>query len=298
MNMSLNIKVALVAGVVLLTIVFAAIFSTAFQLFIVNRIAAFQGFQLHQSIAYGAAPEQQLDVYQPQTKSDELLPVVVFFYGGCWGACATMKKEKYAFVAEAFSSNKMLAVVADYRLYPHVNFPDIMADAGSAVEWVHKNIERYGGDSQRIFLMGHSSGAHMAAMLAVNPQHLLPDTYKNIKGFVGLAGPYNFLPFDEDYMPILFGPPMQVVESQPVHFVDGSQPPSLLLYGADDTRVKAVNIEGMAARIQQAGGEVEVHIYKDIDHAGILGAYSILFRQKKPAFSDTVNFIQKHSVQD
>ena len=287
------------AGLVFLSLLLVmAIFLTPFQLFLLNRVAAFQGFQRHPSISYGVAPGQQLDIYQPQEKSDELLPVVVFFYGGCWGACTTLKKEQYAFVAEAFSSNKMIAVVADYRIYPNVNFPDIIADAGHAVEWVHKNIASYGGDSRRIFLMGHSSGAHMAAMLAVNPQYLSEPTYKDIKGFVGLAGPYNFLPFDEDYMPVLFGPPMQTLDSQPIHFVHKNEPPSLLLYGAADTRVKPVNIEGMAARIHEVGGQVDTHIYPDVDHANILGAYSVLFRNKKPVFSDTLKFIQKYSVQD
>ncbi len=298
-NMSLTLKLILVSGAILLTLVFLAVnFITIFQIFVINRVAAFQGFQLHESISYGVAQEQQLDIYQPEVKSNELLPVVVFFYGGCWGACTTLKKEQYAFVAEAFTSNKMIAVVVDHRLYPNVNFPDIIGDASSAVEWVHNNIKRYGGDSRRMFLIGHSSGAHVASMLAVNPQHLSKPTYMDIKGFVGLAGPYNFLPFNEDYMPILFGPPMQVLDSQPIHFVDGSGPPSLLLYGAADTRVKPVNIEGMATRIREAAGEVDARIYQDVDHAGIVGAFSVLFRHKKPIFSDTLNFIQKYSAQD
>jgi acetyl esterase/lipase len=296
-------KFFLIIGLLFLLILLFGIFSTTFQLWVVNRIAALQGFQLQPSIAYGSLREQRLDIYQPQEhksqqeKNKQPLPVVIFFYGGCWGACITGTKENYAFVVEAFSSNNMIAVVPDYRLYPSVNFPDIISDASAAVEWVHNNIGRYGGDPKKIFLMGHSSGAHMAAMLAVNPAHLSQATYADIKGLIGVAGPYHFLPFSEDYMPILFGLPMQLLDSQPIQFVDGSEPPALLLYGAADSRVKPVNINTMTEKILGAGGKVDKHIYKGLDHASVLSAYSVLFRDKNSVFSDTLNFIKTCSVE-
>lgn len=273
-----------------------AAFSTVTQLFLINRIAAFEGYSLDHSVAYGTMPEQQLDVYLPMGASQEKRPVVVFFYGGCWGACTTYRKEQYAFVAEAFTSHNMIAVIVDYRLYPDVMFPDMIADASRAVEWVHKNIAAYGGAADNIFLVGHSAGGHLAAMLTMDKKLLTRETYAGLKGFVGLAGAYNFLPFDEDYMPRLFGPPMQALDSQPVHFVDGTEPASLLLYGADDTRVKRKNIDGLQDSLLAVGSSVQVKIYDGVDHGSIVAAFSVLLRDSKPVFADVLAFIQAQAT--
>ena len=95
-------------------------------------------------------------------------------------------------MAQAMTSRGYIAVLVDYRRYPAVRFPEIIDDARRAVEWVNGNIERYGGDSRSIFLMGHSAGAHLGAMLTLDESYLHPDTYKGIRGFIGLAGPYDF----------------------------------------------------------------------------------------------------------
>ncbi len=297
-NVNQTTQWLLIGSPIILMIFCLFFFSTSVTLFIVNRAAAFQSFQHYQSVHYGQARAQQMDIFRPDAKSEKLLPVVVFFYGGCWGACSHLKKEDYAFVAESFSSNRIVAVVPDYRVYPDVNFNEIMNDASSLVEWVHSHIQDYGGDPKQIFLMGHSSGAHLAAMLAVNRQYLAPQTYGDIKGFIGLAGPYNFLPFDEDYMPILFGSLASPADSQPIHFIDGTQPPLLLMHGATDTRVKPSNAETMAKKALDVGGNIEKHIYEDIDHAAIVGEFSILLRNKSQIFSDTLDFIKKYSIAD
>jgi acetyl esterase/lipase len=295
--MSVNTKLLLVVVLACIILLALAIRSTSFQLFIVNQLAALKGFERDAAVAYGKLPRQNLDIYRPQKNTKTHLPVVIFFYGGCWGACNGLHKRDYAFVAEAFSSNDMLAVVVDYREYPEVNFPTIMEDAKNAVEWVAKNINAYGGNPNKLFLMGHSAGAHIASMLAVDRQHLSQHTYEKLRGFIGLAGPYNFLPFDEDYMPILFASPMTEAESQPIHFVNKQLTiPFLLLHGANDTRVKIRNTETMATAIQQQGGDAIATIYPNTDHASIISAFSVIFRDKKPVFADVKTFIEKNSL--
>ncbi len=284
---------------VLLALSFCGCSSTGFGLFIANSVAGLAEFNVVKSVNYGPLEAHELDIYIPNAYSavsNQKLPVVIFFYGGCWGACSTYTKDKYAFVAEVLTTNNYIAVIADYRLYPDVLFPDIIADASLVVEWVKENIEEYGGDGDSLFLMGHSAGAHLAAMLTTDERHLESATHDSIKGFVGMAGPYDFLPFDEHYQRILFGPPENYPDSQPVNFVDGSEPPMLLLYGDRDRVVKSRNIENMFTRANEAGIDVTRHLYTGINHSGLVAALSRVLRNKKPVARDVVDFLDKNST--
>ncbi len=108
--------------------------------------------------------------------------------------------------------------------------------------------------------MGYSAGAHIASMLLFNKLYLTPESYKKIKGFIGLAGPYDFLPFDEWYQAALFSPPESYGQSQTINYVNGSEAPSMLLYGNDDTRVKKRNIISLTTTIKRKQGKVETYI--------------------------------------
>ncbi len=280
----------------ILIISFLLLSCTSSALFFVNNLARFGDYESDTSIAYGTNANQKLDVYWPKDidaveKKDRV--TVVFFYGGCWGACSDLVKEDYRFVAQALTANNIIAVIVDYRKFPNVQFPMIMNDAKRSVEWVSDNIEQYGGNSNSLFLMGHSAGAHIASMLVFNETYLKLNTYKKIKGFIGMSGPYDFLPFDEWYQPKLFYPPKSYAQSQTINYVDGTEAPSLLLYGNDDTRVKRRNIVSLTSKIKEKNGRVETHYYDDIDHADIISALSIPYRSSQPVMIDIVNFIIK-----
>lgn len=264
------------------------------ELFLVNSMAKFGDYVGHTNIHYGNHAEQSLDIYLPDSIDDKNFTqyaTVIFFYGGCWGACSNLVKNDYLFVAETLTANNIIAVVVDYRKFPAYLFPDIMLDAKHAVEWVSKNIENYGGNKNNLFLMGHSAGAHIASLLTFNENYLTVSAYNNIKGFIGLAGPYDFLPFTESYQPKLFGPPENYALSQTTNFVDGSEPPSLLLYGNDDTRVKSRNIKSLTKIIKEKYGKVDARYYDKVDHTELLSALSIPFRGTQPILTDIVQFI-------
>ncbi len=265
------------------------------SLFIANTLAELDDYRLHTDITYGNLPEQRLDLYIPANNSYKVKspPVVVFFYGGCWGACLSHFKADYAFVAQAFTTLGYIVVIADYRHYPQALYGDIMHDAACAISWVQQHSAEYGGDSTRIVLAGHSAGAHMAVMLTLDESRLPANTRKMIKGFIGFAGPYDFLPFTEEYQPVLFGPESDYPKSQPVNYVDGNEPPLLLLYGNDDTRVKPANIEGLTRVALQAGADVEPHRYDGIDHTGIIAALSRPLRNSRPVMGDIRRFLQR-----
>lgn len=110
---------------------------------------------------------QLLDVYAPA--SGWGLPVVVWVYGGGWMACS---KNAVDHKPAAFTAKGFVFVAMSYRFVPHATMKTIVRDAAKSVGWVHANIARRGGDPDRIFLMGHSAGAQLAALLCVDSRHI------------------------------------------------------------------------------------------------------------------------------
>lgn len=226
------------------------------------------GFTVHRGIAYGLEPRQTLDVYTPAdvrgAGGRNARPVVVFFYGGSW---QSGRGAYYRFIGEALTAHGVVTVVADHRLYPEVVFPAFVADAAQAVAWVHRNITTFGGDPGRIFLMGHSSGAHIAALLATDKTYLreagVPTA--DVRGLIGLAGPYAIDPFRYRTTRAIFAGLASPAPMQPLSFVDGSEPPMLLVHGSRDETVYPVNSHALAAAVRSAGGEADV-VEVDVGH--------------------------------
>jgi acetyl esterase/lipase len=263
-------------------------------LFAVNSLARTDNFVAIEDIAYGEHSLNRLDIYLPG-QGQALHATVVFFYGGCWGGCETKDKEYYLFVAQALTSHGYAVVIPDYRRYPGVRFDQIIDDARRSVEWVKAHGAEYGADSENIFLMGHSAGAHLAAMLTLNEDYLRSETYQGIKGFIGLAGPYDFLPLTEAYQKEIFGPEEKYPASQPVNFVQGTEPPLLLLYGNNDETVKPINIKSLSYKVRDAAGCVETRLYDDLDHIDLLAALALPLQDSKPILSDIVAFLDYYT---
>jgi acetyl esterase/lipase len=263
---------------------------------LVNALAPESSFQVSRDLAYGAYERQRLDVYTP-TPAQEARPVVVFFYGGRWSGGS---KQDYLFVAEALAAKGMVVVVPDYRVYPQVRFPAFVEDAAEAVAWVHRHVAEYGGDPQDLFVMGHSAGAHIAALLALDERYLkaVGGSPAWLDGMIGLAGPYDFLPLTADDLKAIFGPPAKYPVSQPINFVDDQHPPLLLLHGGDDSTVKPANTTSLAEKVREEGGSVRTVIYDKLSHVSLVGALSRPFRFLAPVLEEVVGFVRRHSDQE
>ncbi len=239
--------------------------------------------------AYGSEPLQTLDIYIPAGAKDRQLEVIVFFYGGRWTYGA---KEDYRFVGAAFTDKDFVVVVPDYRKYPQVRFPVFVEDGAKALAWVSEHITAFQGNPERIHVAGHSAGAHIGALLAADAQYLANEGKERtrvIQDFVGLAGPYAFTP-DEPDLEEMFGPPMNYPNMRVTTFIDGKQPPMLLLHGDADTRVKDTNLEKLEKSIKQQGGCVQTKIYHDVSHAGLLGALSWFYPRGIAVADDILKF--------
>jgi acetyl esterase/lipase len=145
----------------------------------------------YRGLAYGARPLQKLDVHKPRHAAKA--PVLVFFYGGSWQRGS---RDLYRFVGASLAAQGIVTVVPDYSIFPPARFPMFVEDAARAVRFTRDNATQWGGDPARLVLMGHSAGAYIAAMLSFDPQWLRQvdlNSQTDLAGFIGLAGPYDFL---------------------------------------------------------------------------------------------------------
>jgi acetyl esterase/lipase len=245
-------------------------------------------------LRYASHDRHLLDIWAPPArlpKPDEGWPVVVFFYGGGWHSG---HRADYGFAAAAFADAGFLAVVPDYRLAPAVRYPGFLWDAALALRWVVRNIAGHGGDPRRIALSGHSAGAYISAMLALDTRwldgvHLPPDT---IKGAALISGPYDFAPFREYRGRAAFAHWPDPVETQPITHVRADAPPILLLHGQSDRLVYAKNSRVLAARLEAVGAPVVLNIYPQANHVDPLVALSRPFRSRLPVLDDAVTFLR------
>lgn len=261
------------------------------------------GYVRHRGIAYGEGPRRKLDVYVPENSrtvgpglataspgdaSSGAAPVVVFFYGGAWNSGS---RDYYPFVGEALASRGYVVVIPDYRVYPEVRFPEFVEDGAAALRWVEDNIADYGGRAEQVVIMGHSAGAHIAAMLIAD-DHYLTDAgvdRHNIRGFVGLAGPYAFDPMEfRATRPIFAGATAPLM---PAGLINGDEPPMLLLYGSDDSTVSPENSRALAGRVWAMGGEARLVEYPEKGHIDIVLAMAGAFRDEDGPHADVLRFL-------
>lgn len=261
-----------------------------------NALIPNDSYQLHADIAYGNLSRQKLDVYKAVRDADsnkEKLPVIIFYYGGSWDSG---DKKDYKFAAEAFTSNGFLAVIPDYRQYPEVTFPGFMADPAMAAKWVKDHIQDFGGDPNRVFLAGHSAGAHIAVMLSLNSEYLEKENLKttDFRGTLGLAGPYDFLPLKTDRLKAIFGPEDQHWKSQPTEYVTGKNQPILLLVGIKDGTVWPRNTFNLAMKIKAKGGPVEVVKFSTYGHIDMVAKLAKPLRGNGELLEPIIDFINSH----
>jgi acetyl esterase/lipase len=258
-----------------------------------NTTASSADVVVQRNLVYDHGHQLALDVYQPRDARNA--PVIVFFYGGSW---KSGKRQWYHWVGEALAQQGLVVVIPDYRLWPKVRLDGFMQDAARAVAWTHSHASEYGGNPSSLFLMGHSAGAHIGALLATDGHWLAGVGMhpRQLSGFIGLAGPYDFLPLTDPDFVDMFGTTHEAqLRSQPVHFVDGDEPPMLLMQGRADKVVWPRNATSMAAAMGREGESTEVKMYPDIGHAAILLAMSRPFRGKAPVIDDVVGFISAHA---
>lgn len=229
----------------------------------------------------GSDPLQRLDLHLPDGKAGKPRPVFILIHGGGW----VMGDKSNANFAEPKTSWLLDAgyIVAsvNYRLSPAVSHPGHVEDVCRAIAWIQQKIPRHGGDPRRIWLLGHSAGAHLAALAAVDGARLQAagGDPEGLRGVVLLDGAGYDIP--QQYAGLREGSALQKMyrlaftddpekqrDASPVHRVDRKPPPFLILHvarRADSRRQSALLAEALRAK----GGRAEVVAIAGKSHGSI-----------------------------
>lgn len=243
------------------------------------------------NLAYGPDDRQTLDVWVPTHLSDTPRPVLVFFYGGGWYAG---DKDLYGWAAQALAARGFVVMVADYRLVPEVHFPAFIEDAAAATALTARIAPQYGGDPARLGVLGHSAGAYLCMMIALDRRYLAAvDAPGVVKAAAGLAGPYDFLPLDTPASRNAFNRAPDLTLTQPVSFVRPDAPPLWLGHGVIDKVVHAEDTTILCERMRAVGGRCEAKLYPNLTHEDLIATFSPLFRRKGPVLDDVVDFFRR-----
>ncbi|MBY0532875.1 MAG: alpha/beta hydrolase [Xanthobacteraceae bacterium] len=280
-------------GILVILVGLAALFVLA-PGFVLNLVSRGADVSVEYDVSYGGDPRMKLDVYRPANATNA--PVVVFFYGGSW---QRGDKSIYRFVGNTLARAGIVAVIPNYRLYPPVLYPDFLRDSALAVRWAKDNAARFGGDPTKLFLSGHSAGAYNAVSLATDRRWLAEaklEPKADLAGVIGIAGPYDFLPLKDEQLKIIFGPEEARPKTQPIHYVNGDEPPLLLLRPANDTVVDPGNSARLAKRIEEKGGKATLKTYDRVGHLSIIGTLSPLLSFLAPTKNDFVDFVRQRSM--
>jgi acetyl esterase/lipase len=225
--------------------------------------------------------------------------VIVFTYGGGFKSGS---KDEYGFVAEAFSSLGYVTVIFDYRLYPQATWPAYLEDGAQAIAWVSKEIGKYGGDPNRILIAGHSAGAYIAAMLAVNPEYLraanVPDG--TIKAALTFSGAYEFWNANRkahggfigaDIQEVM-GPAETAPQTQPINYIEKSAPPFVIVHGTDDGLLEPAQAKAMKKKLEAAKVPV-IYLEYPMAHATTILAMAKPLRGLGSTFVDVRAALEK-----
>jgi len=260
-------------------ILFIIIFTLSFMLPVIAQ-EEFKGTEIFKDIPYvenkGTDPNlSNLDIYTPVM--GENCPVIVFIHGGTWsfGNKGSLSNKTTAFI----KANFVFASI-NYRLSPDIKHPMHAYDVAKAITWIYKHISDYGGDPQNIFLLGHSAGGHLAALVATD-EHYLKDlgfSTKIIRGVIGLDSAAYHLPTliesePENYhlFEMVFGNnPVMWEKASPMYYVEKGKsiPPFLLIYAGDREVSKMVNL-AFAQALQIANYQIHLYYASDKDHISI-----------------------------
>lgn len=228
--------------------------------------------QVLEDLAYGGDPRQVLDLYLPEGSAPRLF---VFIHGGGWRGG---DKKHYRALGELFSGFGYAVALPNHRLAPEHPYPAAAEDVAAAIRCVLRYAGESGIRSDGILLGGHSSGAHLAALLAVHPGFLREST---IVGAICISGVYELAAYAAatEYLGPVFGADTAVWnDASPLHHLKKRLPPPFFLaYAEQDFPGAGTQAETMAAGVRSAGGQAKVVMVPGRNHVTILtGVESIL----------------------
>ncbi len=270
-------------------LVVAATLTSCSALTVINAVSPSSHYAKSADLAYADGVRHKIDVYRPLA-AEPGAPLIVFLYGGGWNEGS---RDRYEFVAASLTRAGFVVMVPDYRLFPDVTFPDFVEDAAKAVAFAARSAKQFGADADKLYLMGHSAGAHIAGLLALDERYLAGygDVPERLAGFIGLSGAYDFLPIESGYLLDVF-PESSRNESQPINYATARAPRTLLIHGSDDDVVEVGNSRRLAEKLTENGVPVTLRIYEGVGHARVVAALAPPLDFIATTLEDCVAFIR------
>jgi len=250
---------------------------------------------VYRDLQYYAGPgaslqKHSLDIYRPP--AGENLPVVVFVHGGAW---TSGDKTRIANVGCAFAKKGYVAVLPNYRLSPKAKHPDHITDIARAVKWTYQNIGRYGGRADSFILGGHSAGAHLVALLALDEKYLRAGDVppEKIKAVICISGMYKI--GEKKLGNAIFSKDPKVrAEASPMTYLTKKPPPFLILYAPKDLPTLDEQAKNFAKGIEAVGGTAELQLIPNTQHPTIIGQFS---DEKDQTSSAVFRFLDRISTE-
>lgn len=251
----------------------------------INLLVPSDGYT-KQQFSYGSDQQQSFDLYLPKTRSSKV--PVVYVYGSAWRK--KFNKADFVFVAQALTSLGHPVIVPEHRRYPEIKFPVFITDIADAISYAERQDIGLPQPLTEYFLMGHSSGAHTAALLATDQRYVRQSNVKaRLKGLIAMSGPYDLPMDDAEVAPIFSTTTAQ--RAKPVLNVRSGMPPTLLLHGLADPRVPFYHTTRFRDALLKSGNSVTTRLYPGVDHERLLGGIAEPLRFMSNSFVDVRDFL-------
>ncbi len=239
---------------------------------------------------------KQLDIYTPENNTQKL-PVLIHIHGGGWKRGDKKIQREHG---EFYSNRNIIFVNINYRLTPEVKHPTHAEDCAEAVVWVFQNIDKLGGDKHRVFISGHSAGAHLAALLGTDATYLNKHNIKisQLAGVIPVdTASFDLLsPRNERFVDRLvdnaFGTNKAILKSaSPMHHINMNQNyPDFLVFASGNRDSAIKQSEELSRRLSEIGSNAKTVIIDGYNHRDMnLG----MREEDGPISSAILNFINK-----
>jgi len=213
-------------------------------------------------VAYGPSGDEKLDVF-PANRAGA--PVVVYVHGGAW---TRWDKAHNSFQAPAFVRAGAAYVAVDFALVPQVSLDEQVRQNRAAVAWVYRNAAGFGADPQRLFVAGHSSGAHVVGLLAVNDWHAAAGLPADlIKGAVAVSGMYDLEPVRLSARnAYLHLDDAAVARNSMLRQLPARMPPMIVAWGGKEQLEFQRQSRDLVAELRRRGDACEEYFYPGHNH--------------------------------
>lgn len=249
---------------------------------------------LNGEISHKFKQEPTLNVFSPKNNSSNNLPVLIFVHGGNWNSG---RKELYNFFGNNFAKKGVITVIVGYTLSPDANYKEMTSEIAQAILWTKKNISKYNGNPDKIFLTGHSAGGHLITLAALDKEYgIKPDDISGIilNDAAGLDMHHyleqNPPTTEDDYLSTWSNNPEKWEDASPINFLSESTPPILIYVGEKTySSIKTAN-RRFLAELKKYQPEVKVNFINK-KHIPMMTQYIWPWNDR---YKEIIEFIKKN----